>query len=190
MGWHPLARTRRSGLEADFKANLNDVAEAFARHDRHPQVSEAHVDRAFEAIVHSGMCRRRWIDRPESEASAGAFLVGFAFACPDAIGLLFDGDEAKPIAAILMAVSFALGCVLSAHAWYRGRLPSATAGKHAVWLWGRRVLIVVVLVVIAAICAYSLYVKMSGCCGRTPTLAPVKPVEAVHASPSMEADSR
>jgi hypothetical protein len=190
MGWHPLATTKRKRLETDFRANLKAVAEAFARHDSHPQVSESHVDRAFEAVAYSGMCRRRWIDRPESEASAGAFLVGFAFACPDAISLLIDGDSGRKLASILMAVSFAVGCLLSAHAWYRGRLPSAPASKHVAWLWIQRILLVAVLAVIAVISAYSLYVKMSGCCGGTATLAPVAPGEARHAEPGVGAASR
>lgn len=123
MKWSPQAKQASNSLKAEFAENVTKISIALAVHDQAAQVSPAHVHRAFQSLSMSGMSRVRWLDRPESLSSAGAFLIGVAFACPDIVATVVS-DPNKTIARVMFGVSLCIGVFLFAYGWYRSRLPA------------------------------------------------------------------
>jgi len=158
MQWSTAASQRRNALEANFKTNLRQIADCLAAHDEAAQIAPTHVNRAFEVLANAGLHKRTWIDRPEAEASVGAFLIGFSFSCPTVIGALFE-DSNKAIAQTTLLVSFIVGILMMGHAWYRGKLPATPEERTAGIVWSRRILLVVVMVAIVLAIACMIYFR-------------------------------
>ncbi len=73
----------------DYHQNIRLVAVRLAYHDESSEVQVRHVRNAVESLRTSGIRRRSWYNRPESEITAGFTIMGLAWASPDACNALF-----------------------------------------------------------------------------------------------------
>ncbi len=166
--WPPEPKRRESKLVGEFKESLHIIADRLAVHDGLKRVDDKHVDSAFETLSNAGLRRRRWVDRPESEASVGTFCIGFCFACPDVINALIGGPHDESIARFLMAISFALGVVLFFHGSYRAALPSPTQYRSPVWIWVRRIGLTLLILFLLVVIGFVLYARFfCSTCGES-----------------------
>src|SRR5438105_2912540 len=108
MGWTPQASQRRSELKKSFAEDLNGIAEALSNHDETP-VAVTHVNQAFQALSYAGLYRRRWVDRPEAEISVGSFVMGLAFACPEAVTIFIPEPSRAGVAAGMFTACLLIG---------------------------------------------------------------------------------
>jgi len=130
--WPSKAGSRAKGFEDEFKVNLRKISEGLASHDRSSHVGIKHVDHAFDALSAAGLRNRRFSDRPESLMTAGAFLVGFAWACPDMITLFVSPEKAKSISLGVLIAFFVTGVILWLFGWCRTKLPSPPSSVNTI----------------------------------------------------------
>lgn len=154
MKWGRPAQNRAKSIESDFKADLRQIAQCLAHHDKADSVSALHADRAFEALSRCGLSRRRWFDRPESETALGGVLAGTAFSMPEVIDTLM-GDLPHPgFSAGALIAFFLSGTFLFLHGSYRARLPRSLATETTLEKWGRRVLLGLLMLVASIAIVY------------------------------------
>ena len=149
-----------------FHSDLRVIAEHLARHEKAVQVSPAHIDKAYEVLGSLGLRRSRWIDRPEAMATLGALLVGFAFACPDAIAVLVGDKYSKPVSQAIFLGSLLGGVILHCFALARSRWPEPPASGRSVGLWVRRIALWLVLAAVVLTMVFLASLRLEGCCGK------------------------
>lgn len=180
MGWSKAANKRATELSSEFKANLRGVADCFAGHDgAQDAVSVSHVDRAFDALASSGLLRRRWLDRPESETALGGMLIAGSFSASGIVGCFFD-DPTRAISGGLFIAMFVCGAFACCHGTYRGKLPRSRAAETPSRTWARRIILALAMLATAAGLCYLGYRQMYGggqvgCYIGSPTPAPPLP---------------
>lgn len=168
--WATAAREREKSLMKGVQENLRTVAECFATHEQAETVSPKHVDEAFNGIARLGLTQRPWIDRPETEITVGAALVGFAFALPDVVNVLFAGTQPNGLETAALVTCFTLGVIGFTHGHYRARMPSAGTRPNTWRNWARRVAIVTAALLLVS--AIVIWAKAFTDSCRTPELAP------------------
>lgn len=178
MGWSKRATSRRVALRAEFENNVKAMADSLARHELSESVSPKHVDHAFEALSRIGLSRRRWTDRAEAQTALGSFLVGFAFACPSAIALLFPTAHADSIAVALLVAFAVVGVFFFVRGWYLGKCSPIPSDTPSWVLRLGRWLFWIVFFFSIAIAGHTIYVRINEyCCGEN--LIPLEDSESL-----------
>lgn len=140
-------KSRAKELEDEFKDNLRTIAERLTSHERLKRIDVRHVNDAHSALAQSGLSRRRFLERPETMMSIGAFFFGFAWACPDVLTLFFPPDMATPISQGTLAGCIVLGIACFLLGWTSSKLPPPPTDSFRVTV--KRTAVVVLLILSA-----------------------------------------
>lgn len=158
------SRSYLNKVSSAFKENLEGISKKLTSHDKASRVDHKHIDQAFDSLALSGLRSRHWLERPETEAAAGSFLVGASLACPDVISTFFGGSVGKNLAQFVVIFLFCAGVVLFTHGTYRSRLPSPLGESGTVWAKVRIALMSVLVVALFGLTAAYMFVRTTSIC--------------------------
>lgn len=126
--WRREMKGYANGIAENFKANLKQIAETFADHEKIDSVSTKHLDEAFSALSRLGLHSKRWWQRSDTWTAFGALLVGVSFSAPDIVSLVcslfgYKKPTSDTWSFILFVILLICGTCLYFWARHHGSLP-------------------------------------------------------------------
>lgn len=117
--WLPGSKQAAEDAAKEYHENVRRVAVRLARHSQCERVLEQHVTQAVSSLHESGLKKRGWLWRPETEISVGYSLLGAGWGAPDVCNSVWG--EGNSYSTVAVTAFVLLGTVTAIHGWMRGR---------------------------------------------------------------------